>query len=271
MQRHISFLTLALLLSGSVACSSSDDAPVTEDTGTVVDSSPVDTGKVVTDTGSETAPMSCAEDLPQGYACPTVTKAASSSACSEAALQAFATACVQADLSVGPDCAAWRAANAACNTCVEAWSFDDGKVYPDDYVCYEYIKTGCGSAIACEADCYDTVCTSCSDTEYGPCADEATKMGGRCYELASKTAGPCFDDPKAAPCDVTQYYVAKEDIDLAKLKTEVVRLLRGACRDNGDFTKTDSAGTGDAGTGDTGTGDAATDSGTPSDAASDGG
>lgn len=263
MQRSITFLSLALLLSGSVACSSSDDAPgAVADTGsTTTDGSTsdsvVDTGKVVVDSGSgdETSTTSCAEDLATDYACPSFPKAAPSAACSEAVLQDFAAKCVVADFSVGTDCAAWKAANAACSTCVEAWSFDTGKVYPDDWQCYEKISAGCGGALSCENDCYDTVCSSCADEDYGACADDATKSGGRCYDLASKKADMCRGDMANAPCNATQYYTNTPD--LAKLKTEVVRILRGACRDNGDFSKSDTTGTGgDAGPTDGGSADA---------------
>lgn len=268
MNRSITFLSLALLLSGSSACSSSEDAPVSPvDSGAadsvVADSSPaVDTGKVTIDSGSGETSGSCAEDLATDYACPTFDKAAPSAACSEAVLQDFASKCVVADFSVGADCAAWKAANTACNTCVEAWSFDKGKVYPDDWQCYEKVSAGCGGALSCEYDCYDTVCSSCDDTEYGSCADDATKSGGRCYDLASKKADTCRGDMANAPCNATQYYANAPD--LTKLKTEVVRILRGACRDNGDFSKSDTTG-GDAGVTDSG----ATDSGA-TDAASGG-
>jgi hypothetical protein len=257
MYRSISFLSLSLLLSGSVACSSSDPAPAAPaDTGSAADSTPATDSKSDVNPGPEVGP-SCADDLPSGYSCPTFEAAAPSTACTEDMLQAFATACVQDDLSVGADCAAWKAANTACNTCVEAWSFDKGKVYPDDYQCYEKVSPGCGGALACEYDCFDTVCSACDQTtdEYNTCADEATKTGGRCYDLASKKADTCRADSKAAPCDVTQYYTDKPD--LTKLKAEIVRVLRGACRDNGDFSKSDSAGTPT---------DAGTDTGSPSDA-----
>ncbi|MGZ3423566.1 MAG: hypothetical protein ACXVEF_30990 [Polyangiales bacterium] len=271
MYRSISFLSLALLLSGSVACSSTTDngGTATGDTGTGSDTS-TGTTDSATDTksdvnlGPEVLP-GCAEDLATDYACPTFAPAAPSTACTEAMLQDLAVKCVKTDFSVGPDCAAWKAANAACSTCVEAWSFDMGKVYPDDYQCYDKIIPGCGGALSCELDCSDTVCSSCDmmSSEYDNCVTEATKSGGRCYDLASKKADTCRADTKAAPCDATQYYTSTPD--LTKLQAEIVRLLRGACRDNGDWSKSDSAG-GDAGTSDTGT-----DSGSATDSATDAG
>src|SRR5438105_4329350 len=107
MNRSISFLTLALLLSGSAACSSTTGNTATTDSGTAGETSAdtgtkVDTGAAA-DTGTDETSAACGDDLPSGYKCPAVTVPAGGTACNEAALQDFATKCVKADFTVGAD------------------------------------------------------------------------------------------------------------------------------------------------------------------------
>lgn len=269
----LAILALSSPLASFTACSSTEDpAPATpgDDAGAdvVVDAPATET---TPDTATpETGPLVCAQDLPSSFACAEPRKAVAKTTCTEALLQEFAAKCVVDASSVPAECTAWKSANAACAACVEDWSWDEAKILTDDYQCYEMLVPGCGKAMNCDLECPFEVCGECDDTagtgsgggsELDDCVREATAEGGRCYEVSSKKAKECFDDPKGAPCAITQYYTSSGD--LAKLREEIVRVLRGACRDGGDWSKAGEAG--DAGPADTGS-DAAGDA---SDAASD--
>ena len=173
---------LALLFVGTTfgalsfgGCSSSSDAttpppaytnPV--DTG-IAETKPIDTGSPDTKPPADTKPPTCDQDLPTDFKCVAPKTTVGSTACTETMLQDFATACVAADLKVPSTCAAWKTANAACTTCIEAWAFDPsiipGKVIPDRDKCYYAVfDDKCDLAVNCYFECGDAVCNACDNT-----------------------------------------------------------------------------------------------------------
>lgn len=293
MSRSFLVSFLALTLSTSLGCgSSSDDQPAntTTDTGT-----PTTDSNVATDSGSgkdtgtpaDTGSMGgdggliCVADLPASFTCDAWSAPAGSTSCSESDLEDYVATCIQADTTAAPSsaCTAWKAAHGACTTCLEAWSYDMNKIYPDDWLCDEAIVPGCGKARNCEYSCLQDVCGDCDPSspapgdagasglsELGYCNEMQSADGGKCWTVASKQAADCVMKPELAPCNITQYY--SNTTDLTKLKSEVLRVLRGACRDNKDWTNSSSAG-GDAGT-DSGSDSGATDGGAADSGATDG-
>ena len=287
---------VSLLVGGTVfgaasftGCSSNSDSggstPATE-TGTPPTDSAADTAKPPGDSAkpdgvvppSDTKPTVCDQTLASDFKCVAPKVVAGSTACSEAMLQDFAEKCLSADLKVPATCAAWKSANAACNTCVEAFSIDPasipGKVIPDRDKCYyDVFDAKCSLAVACYFDCGSAVCTDCDQTkgsgtkattsEYDDCwsrvhfAGSASRPKGQCYDIASKTAKTeCFSGPfDINPCIINELYSptgAGGKIDLPTLKTEVTIFLRGACRDNANWTNSSSGG--DAGVTDSASG-----------------
>ncbi len=268
MSRSSLFAVLALV-SVTAACSSSEDgspANPNQDAGgdVAVSDAPEGDTSTTDDAAPDTAapdtsspetgpgPVACSKGLPASFACAEPTKAAPKTTCTEALLQEFATTCITDSAEVPAACATWKTAHPECTTCIEDWSWDEDKIFVDDYQCYEALIPGCGKAMNCDLECPFEVCADCDDSpgtgsggtsEFEECFVQATSAGGRCYEVSSKKSKECFDDPVGAPCRITSYYT---DTSLTTLREEVVRVLRGACRDNGDWSKASEAG--DAGT-----------------------
>lgn len=250
LRSHLPLFALALFtLAG---CGSSEEATPITDSGTGADAV-VDTGKPSTDSATDTgsAAVACEEPVPADFACAEPVKGTGATTCTEAMLQDFVANCLADDLSVPSTCAAWKTANAACASCVANWSWSEipGSVYPDDYKCYWGIMdASCAKATNCSFDCQAATCGSCDDTEQGACLDSVTGEGGKCWDVASKTAEGCFEKYDLANCNVDEIYSAAPD--LTKMRAEILRFYRGACRDNANWTNSNSAG--DAGVSDSG-------------------
>jgi hypothetical protein len=270
-------LALATSSALALACSSSSDTPpvTVTDTGTetTAETTPTETGADTKDSTPATETDGgalCDLDLPTGFACKAPTKTAGATTCSEAVLQDFLDKCVTADFKVPAACADWRAANAACNTCILAWiidpTVDDTKVYPDSYKCYwSLFDATCAKAVNCSYDCQTAVCDSCDGTagsgadgkasEYDDCVARAIAASpkGKCYDLAAKDADACFTKTDTSICDNNEYYYPSGtggSADLAKLRQGTIEFYRGACRDGGDWKNATSAVSGDAGASD---------------------
>jgi len=281
MLRH-SIFTLAIL-STLVGCSSSDPpatgAPVDggSDTATTDTKMPAPDTKPQ-DTGSGT--IACKEPV-DDVVCLAPLKAAGQTACNDAMLMDLAEKCLGADIKVPTACADWKAANAACASCVKAWSWSAeaggpaGDIYPDDWKCYwSVFDAPCAKSVNCMFDCQYTACGNCESgsAERRNCFDSVSKAGGECYDLAAKDGNACFETFKTPleGCNVDEMYAAMPNVDT--LKQQVVRFLRGACRDGGNWTNSANpldGGVTDTGT-DTATGDtSAADSATSDSATSD--
>jgi hypothetical protein len=261
-----SFLSLSALLV-LAGCSSDPATPAAPaDGGT--DTATVDTGKPDTNTAeTETGPtpVACQEPVDE-VECTAPTKGVGQTVCNDAMLADLAEKCLAEDISVPAACAEWKAANAACASCVAAWSWSpsqggpSGAIYPDDYRCYWTVMDApCAKAASCMFDCEFTACGNCMDSaDRAACYDGVASPGGACYDLASKEGKACFDkfDMQLKGCNVDEIYEGSPD--LATLKQQVVRFLRGACRDNGVWTNAENPSGGDAGVTDSGS----TDSGT---------
>lgn len=261
-------LSVSLVLMALVGCGSTEDStPVATDSGSDTGTA-VDTGRADTGTATETGGVSCESPLPSGFACAEPLKGTPGTACSEAALADFVNKCLNAEGTVPTECAAWKTANAACATCVASWSWADmpGQVYPDDYKCYwQVMDPTCAKASNCSYDCQAETCGDCDSSEAADCADSVTSAGGKCYDVAAKKAEECFTtyDTALGKCNVDEIYAATPD--MPTMRAQVLRYYRGACRDNGVWTNSESAG--DGGVSETGseTGtDAATDAATDS-------
>ncbi len=232
----------------TLGCSSDPEAAPATDAAVEV---AADTGTVKVDTGTmETAPLpGCETPLSSGFACAAPTKTAGKTTCTEAALQDFVVKCLKDDITVPASCADWKAANAACASCVADWSWDSimGKVYPDDYKCYwSTFDATCAKSVNCLFSCQDEVCTECVDEERSECFQASEKSGGKCWDVAGKDADACFKkfDAQLKGCDVNELYA--DAPDLTTLKEQILKFYRGACRDNADWTNATAAG--DAGT-----------------------
>ena len=245
---------------------SSVDTKVSTDskTDTKKDTTPVDT-----------APYSCAAPLPADFKCdpPTIT-GKPASACSEDDLQSFVTACIAASFGVGSGCSAWISAHSACNACISGFSFATSsggpKVYPDRDQCfYQFFDDTCKTDWNCMFECDQAVCNSAdtpcdtsagsgadaasSNSEYQDCVNAERAHGGTvvpkgvCYDVAAGAAlYTCY--PKL-PGTAT-YCVVNEEFtpsgpggapDLTSMRSEIVEYLRGACRDDGDWTHAEDA------------------------------
>jgi len=254
----------------STACSSPSETAVSDaatDTGVAADTA-TDTKTPVTDTG--TPPITCEQALPSDFACAEPLKGTGATTCTETMLTEFVQKCLADDLSVPSTCAEWKTANAACATCVADWSWSEipGKVYPDDYKCYWGIMDpACAKASNCSFDCEFATCGDCdtATSERDDCIASVTSAGGKCYAVASKTADECFKKYNLDNCNVDEIYAQAPD--LTKMREEILRFYRGACRDNGKWENSTSAG--DAGTSDTGSTDATTSDTGSSDSATD--
>jgi hypothetical protein len=246
----------------------------------------VDTGADL-DASTDTAPPLCDEDLGAGFECMLPDKRATpTSDCTEAQLQSMVTACITDSVSKTPaTCSPWKAANPACAACVGAFAatYYAARVIPERNQCYwALMSDSCDKALQCSFDCQDEVCAGCDNTlgtgsdgktsEYRECATRARSNAtaktpkGRCWDLASKQASDCLAATDVTPCIINELNNSTPDIPT--LQQQVVEYLRGACRDNGDWSnrlsatpKGGDAGTGDGGATDSGSGDAASDGG----------
>jgi hypothetical protein len=247
-----SLLPFALVLT-LIGCGSDDEPAVATDTG--VDAV-VDTAKVP----DTTPPPSCESELSSNFECVAPIKVAGETTCSEEALQGLIESCLAADITVPSECAAWKAANAACATCVRRWHWTaiPGEIYPDDYKCYWAIMDDtCAKNVNCMFDCQDEVCAECdrardSDgtSEIGRCYSANEQAGSKCWDVAAQAGMACFQSHDTAGCNVNEIY--KDTADLTTLKSQVLRFLRGACRDNGDWTRSEEAGDAGVDSGETG-------------------
>ncbi|GAC1574676.1 MAG: hypothetical protein NVS3B20_06300 [Polyangiales bacterium] len=203
-------------------------------------------------------------ESPAPTTCVAKAKIPTSTDCSETVLQDFLVKCIAADFKVPAECAAWRAANAACNTCIQNWvvdpKLDDTKVFPDKFKCYEQIfDAPCNKTVGCYFDCQDAVCATCDQTdgsgmggkgtEFGDCIDKAIADKGACA-AQTKEADKCFSGPVDSHyCDNDEYYtptIAADKANIDKLRKGVLIYYRGACRDNGVWNS-DPITAGDAG------------------------
>jgi hypothetical protein len=244
-------LTLALLVvtgaAGGLAFAGcgGEDPPETvtpADTGTaVVDSGPGDT-KMPDTNPADTAPIRCDQPVGADYTCPAAPSKAGATVCTDTALNEILTACF-GSAATATTCGAWQKKYPDCDKCaLNTWLFttEDGRGFLDYPACMQKVDpaSGCGVAGNCWNDCRETVCGECDDTERSACETRARRSSatdtvpkGSCYENSYKKYNECTKDPKFASC-ITP-----------------IEFLRGACRDNGDWTnaKIDKSG-GDAGT-----------------------
>ena len=270
------------------------------DTTPAGDTAPKDTGKVPGDT----APVICDKTpLDSTFKCaaPTAVQKGGppATSCTEDMLQEYATKCLTADLKIGSTCGDFKAAHPECATCIANWSFDTlipGKIYPDRDKCfYKVMDDTCGTAFNCMFACDTAVCGDCDNTagtgadgvvsEQQDCVNRERKRGGTtvpkgaCYDVAAGVALKCLSDDAAIidPCVISELFTptgAGGKIDLTSLQRESVIFMRGACRDNGNWTNSSSTCTTppcDAGPTDAGSDSATTDTGTDAADATDGG
>ena len=237
------------LVSLSIGCGSTETPAATTDAAVEV---AIDTGKA--DTGKlETAPPDmgtlpgCETELPSSFACTAPKKIAGSTACSDDVLNDFVQKCLATDLTVPSACAAWKTANAACASCVGAWSWDakPGAVYPDDWKCWwSNLDATCAKSVNCLHDCQDTVCAECADEEAIQCYGDSEKSGGRCWTVAGKASDACLKAANLEGCNVDEIYADAPSI--TTMREQILKYYRGACRDNGDW-KNATMPSGDAG------------------------
>lgn len=288
--KRISFLVVCSSLALFACSSSSSPAAAPDDSGAAVvdsfgestpgDSAPVTDSKTTKDSTPKEGSVDdggglCDVPLAPGYACPAApSRPTGSTACDEATLQDFALKCIHADTSSVPaECAGWKTANAACNTCIEAFAYDPKVdsllVYPDSLKCYWWVFSDtCRKTVNCSYDCQDQVCGTCdtapgtspdgSQPAYDDCTTRAIDKGppkGVCYDVAGKDADACFTSTDTHACETPEVNSATPDV--TKMRNEIIVFYRGACRDGASWAHADSpSSTGDAG---------------PSDAPADGG
>ncbi|MBK7396357.1 MAG: hypothetical protein IPJ34_08660 [Myxococcales bacterium] len=255
-----------------VACSSDPD-PVTEDTGTGTDAvAEVADAKPETETKPPFEVGLCDKPLAATFKCEAPIKLAGQTTCGEDDVQGFLKAC-WTPLGGSKDlCTAWQTAHATCNKCIAAWSYTSNGNPNRDACYYRVMTTTCANAVKCYFDCVTQACADCSDsTENLDCQKRARAAGGACYENSYKQADTekCFDGKGPIdPCVVDELSKGSS-ADKALLADQLSIFYRGACRDNGDWSKASTGG--DAGTDATSdaVSDAASDGAT--DAAADGG
>lgn len=301
-------MLLGLGTAGVVAfagCSSSS-TPVDN---TPVDSGVVDTGPVVKpDTAvQETAPFTCDQPLDGTFACTDPATKAGSTDCTSQAIEEFPVACIDSSWpsKLAAGCAAWQTKYASCFTCIKSWSLAQSGIalgaLPDRDSCFWSVfrstafktanptLTDCSKQVQCNWDCQEAVCGACDtstpdpvtgNTEFDDCTTRAAKKGGSvvpkgvCYDVASSKANGCFTAAGSAlnNCIVSEAYTPTGTggkIDVAKIKEQMKVVLRGACRDNADWSNANDAGytIPDAG-GETGT-ETGTDTGTATETGTD--
>jgi hypothetical protein len=261
---------------GFTGCSSSSepgaaaDTGTTDDTAVATDTAPIGDTAPKTDTKVPTdgAPLVCDKlPLDPAFKCeaPTATQKGGppSTVCTEEMLQEYATKCIAADYKVGASCGDFKSAHPECATCIGNWALDasiiPGKVYPDRDKCwYKILPDACSTSINCMFKCDDAVCADCDksagsgvdgkNSEYQLCVNRERKKGGTtvpkgaCYDLATGAALQCLTDnsDKIDPCFVAELFSPSGTgghPDVAAMQRESVVFMRGACRDNGDWTK----------------------------------
>ncbi|MBK7396868.1 MAG: hypothetical protein IPJ34_11345 [Myxococcales bacterium] len=202
------------------------------------DTGKIDTGKI--DTGTPEVPLSCPAPLATGFECKAPTDHPGRTTCTDEGIDAVVSGCF-GSAATSTTCNAAKAKYAACYKCtIDEWTPGG---YTDRGLCAQKIDpTGkCGKAFRCVTDCIASVCTTddCDTTpgsgrtpstsQYENCVSDVQNKGGTarpkgaCYDIASKDAQECAGDPKFANC------------------IDVTYLFRGACRDNGDWSKADIA------------------------------
>ena len=219
-----------------------------------------DTKPATVDTGVDTAVPLCDQALPSDFACTFAKRRpAGASVCTEAQLQELVKKCIGDPISKVPaGCSEWKAANAACVTCISAFSLESvtSRAIPDRNMCYwATFDDACDKALNCSFDCQAEVCVDCDDTsgsgpggkgsEYSDCTSRsrvnatASKPKGLCWDVASKEAAACLDATDINHCIVKELYTptgASGAIDIPTLQLQAVEFFRGACRDGGDWT-----------------------------------
>ncbi|MBI2394516.1 MAG: hypothetical protein HYV09_33410 [Deltaproteobacteria bacterium] len=240
------FLALALVAFAAGCGSHDDDHSVVTDAAT---DAVADTYKPPVD-AAEAGPLLCEEPLATDFACKDPVKGTGGTACSEAALADFVQKCLADDITVPSTCAAWKTANADCAACIGGWTWDaiPGKVYPDDYKCYwATMDAPCAKSVNCGFECQELSCGECdsdpgtaekSDREV--CLEKVSGSGGACWSFGADKIDECFTKFDTANCNVDEIYADSPDIDV--LRSQILRFYRGACRDNGDWTNSGSAG-----------------------------
>ncbi len=246
-------LTLALLVvtgaAGGIAfagCGSEDPpaAATPADTGTADTGTP-DT-KVPDTNPPDTAPIRCDQPVGADYMCPPAPNKAGATVCNDLALNTLLTACF-GSTSTEAACTKWRKDYAECDKCaLGTWLYTtaSGAGFLDYPACMQKIDpaSGCGAAGECWNDCRETVCGECDDMEKTACETRARRSSatatipkGSCYENSYKKYNECTKDAKFENC------------------ISPLEFLRGACRDNGNWTDAKIDKTPDTGVMDTGT------------------
>jgi hypothetical protein len=223
-------LGVAGLLS-SAGCSSSS---------TPADTTPVDSGVADTKPDTkpppvETGPTLCDETaLPSGFTCNAPPTTAGSTACTPAAIEEWATACVGTSwpTQTPATCAAWQAKYPDCFTCTKTWSVTQSGIvsglYPDRDKCYFAVLRSkapaslgdCAKSVQCSFDCQQAVCGACdttppdptnpNKTDFGDCVNRAlasgagTKPKGLCYDPAGKVASQCLASVDINSCIIRE-------------------------------------------------------------------
>jgi hypothetical protein len=250
-----------VLLGFAAGCGShSDDTTPSTETETETDTGvadvATDTQKPPVDAATETAPTGCETAVPSDFTCPEPKKGTPATSCTEAMLEDFVQKCLATDLSVPSTCDAWKAANPACAGCISSFALSAlGHVYPNSSKCrWGIMDPACATASNCTYYCQQAVCASC-DVIPGPsgksdsdlCAESVSLAGGKCWEVSAQKADECSKKYDLDNCNVDEMYAPSPN--LTKMQQQILRLYRGACRDNGNWTNATSAG-GDAGTSD---------------------
>ncbi|MFI5300754.1 MAG: hypothetical protein ACHREM_21945 [Polyangiales bacterium] len=227
--RFVELVTFAAATSSMLACSSPSAVPQepTGDDATTTEAS-ADASDETSDATRDARPdagVACLTALPTAYACPVATSQAPSTACTDLDLHAYFEACW------GPSwtdskCSAWSSPNAACTTCISAWSYPDG--WPNSAACYLQIDptaTTCAAGDECEDDCTDRSCEPCeTQRTFQACFNASTRAGGECFDLADEAKlTACRSDPKFADCQINA------------AATDILVFFRGACRDGGKW------------------------------------
>lgn len=271
-------MLLGLGIAGVVAfagCSSSS-TPVDN---TPADTGVVDTGKADTNKPDTAVPI-CDQPLESTFACTAPTAKVGSTDCTSQAIEEFPIACIDSTWpgKLASGCAAWQAKYASCFTCIKTWSLAQSGLalgaLPDRDACFWSVfnstafktanptLTDCSKNVQCNWDCQEAVCGSCDttaqdpitgDTEFSICATNAGKKGGTvvpkgaCYDVATKNANTCFTaaGDTLNNCIVSEAYTPTGtggNVDIAKIKEQMKVVLRGACRDNADWSNANDAG-----------------------------
>lgn len=187
------------------------------DTSISFDAEPVDEGFPVCDT-----PVS-------GFSCaPVATKGMKT--CTDKQIQAFIDGCFGPSADSG-SCSAAQAKYADCSECIIDTFITPGG-YIDVGACMKKVKpaSSCAGSVDCLYDCWAEACGSCDPTsgssEYNECLSRQSDPSGSCYEFGAKDYDSCTSDPDLAVC-------------VPATIEGLLPFYRGACRDGGDWSKTD--------------------------------